>query len=364
MTPDTAVTGGAGTTRRTEPAEGVVDDGVFLDAELTADAVSRSGLSVAQVDLATHRLVAVSDSAAALLGADPPELLGRLVSDFVDGEPTGALPLLATGRLDGFEAQRRIRRVDGSIINAYVWAHVLGLDRPARFGAVFVLEDGVPAPPGFGASSHDHRVVGTVDDEWRIDRISLDAEAVLGYRSADLAGALFLAAVNPHDLPDLLAGLAHVHATSRNAVVRLRVRRADMRWIWCRARLAALGDPPRFAFTLRPLMESSVVTSTERLSELEGRLGRIAHELRSVGLPVPSSGSPVMAEMPELASLTSREWETLSRLADGGRVAGIATTLGLSQSTVRNHLSAIFRKLNVGSQSELLSLLSKRASGL
>jgi len=71
-----------------------------------------------------------------------------------------------------------------------------------------------------------------------------------------------------------------------------------------------------------------------------------------------------MAEMPELATLTSREWETLSRLADGGRVAGIAATLGLSQSTVRNHLSAIFRKLNVGSQSELLSLLRNRAKGL
>ncbi len=210
----------------------------------------------------------------------------------------------------------------------------------------------------------DHRVIGTVDDEWRIDRISWDAETMLGYHAADVAGASFLAVINPHDLPELLAGLAHVHATSRNAVVRLRVRRADMRWMWCRVRLAALGDPPRFAFTLRTLVDSTTTTSTERLGELESRLGRIAHELRSVGLPVPSSGSPVMAEMPELATLTSREWETLSRLADGGRVAGIATTLGLSQSTVRNHLSAIFRKLNVGSQSELLSLLRNRAKGL
>jgi DNA-binding CsgD family transcriptional regulator len=181
--------------------------------------------------------------------------------------------------------------------------------------------------------------------------------------AAEVAEALFLAAINPHDLPELLAGLAHVHATSRNVVVRLRVRRADLRWMWCRIRLAALGDPPRFAFTLRPLVHNSTVSSTERLSELERRLGRIAHELGSVALPVPASGSPIMTEMPELATLTSREWETLSRLADGGRVAGIAATLGLSQSTVRNHLSAIFRKLNVGSQSELLSLLRNKASG-
>jgi DNA-binding CsgD family transcriptional regulator/PAS domain-containing protein len=364
MTTAAAGPGRAATILRTKPADGDLNDGVFLDAQLTAEAISGSGLAVAQVDLATQRLVAVSDSVAALLGSERPALLGRLVSDFVDGEPTGALPLLATGRLDGFEAPRRLRRVDGSVIDAYVWAHVLGLERPARFGAAFVLEDGAPAPPGFDASGPDHRVIGTVDDEWRIDRISWDAEAMLGYRAADVAGALFLAVINPHDLPELLAGLAHVHATSRNAVVRLRVRRADMRWMWCRVRLAALGDPPRFAFTLRALVDSTTTTSTERLGELEWRLGRIAHELRSVGLPVPSSGSPVMAEMPELATLTSREWETLSRLADGGRVAGIATTLGLSQSTVRNHLSAIFRKLNVGSQSELLSLLRNRAKGL
>ena len=291
-------------------------------------------------------------------------MLGRSATDFVDGDPTGALPLLATGRLDGFEAPRRIRRVDGSIIDAYIWAHVLGLDRPARFGAIFALKGGDRARPGLSTSSpgHDHRVIGTVDDEWRIDRISCDVEAVLGYRAPELAGALFLAAINPHDLPDLLAGLAHVHATGRHAVVRLRVRRADMRWIWCRARLAALGDPPRFAFTLRPLLDRSRVTSTERLTELERRLGRIAYELRSVGLPVPSSESPGLAELPELATLTSREWETLSLLADGGRVASIATALGLSQSTVRNHLSAVFRKLNVGSQSELLAFLRDRAT--
>ena len=118
MTTPAAGPGRAATIVRTKPADGDLNDRVFLDAQLTAEAISRSGLAVAQVDLATQRLVAVSDSVAALLGSDRPELLGRLVSDFVDGEPTGALPLLATGRLDGFEAPRRLRRLDGSIIDA------------------------------------------------------------------------------------------------------------------------------------------------------------------------------------------------------------------------------------------------------
>src|SRR4051794_4535760 len=91
-----------------------------------AEAVSCSAIAVAEVDLATLRVVAVSDAAAAMVGLSRGELVGRRVNDFVDDEPTGALPLLATGRLDGFEAPRRVRRADGSVVAAYVWVHVLG----------------------------------------------------------------------------------------------------------------------------------------------------------------------------------------------------------------------------------------------
>ena len=74
--------------------------------------------------------------AAALLAATPSDLVGRLIRDFVVDEPTGGFPLLATGRLDGIEAPRRLRRLDGTVVDAYVWAHVLGEQRPARYGAV------------------------------------------------------------------------------------------------------------------------------------------------------------------------------------------------------------------------------------
>ena len=49
--------------------------------------------------------------------------------------------------------------------------------------------------------------------------------------------------------------------------------------------------------------------------------------------------------------------EVLRRLTRGERVAGIARDLFVSQSTVRNHLSAIYRRLGVHSQSELLARL-------
>jgi len=54
MTTPAAGPGRAATIVRTKPADGDLNDRVFLDAQLTAEAISRSGLAVAQVDLATH----------------------------------------------------------------------------------------------------------------------------------------------------------------------------------------------------------------------------------------------------------------------------------------------------------------------
>jgi DNA-binding NarL/FixJ family response regulator len=44
-------------------------------------------------------------------------------------------------------------------------------------------------------------------------------------------------------------------------------------------------------------------------------------------------------------------------LLDGLRVSHIAERLFVSEHTVRNHLRAIFRKCEVGSQAELISRL-------
>jgi DNA-binding NarL/FixJ family response regulator len=60
--------------------------------------------------------------------------------------------------------------------------------------------------------------------------------------------------------------------------------------------------------------------------------------------------------------LSPREREILNAVAAGQRVASIAQTLHISPHTVRNHLKAIFRKVGVHSQVELLGHLHARAS--
>lgn len=57
--------------------------------------------------------------------------------------------------------------------------------------------------------------------------------------------------------------------------------------------------------------------------------------------------------------LSRREQEVLREFAAFPRIAEVAQRLHVSPHTARNHLKAIFRKLNVSSQVELLKLLSE-----
>jgi DNA-binding NarL/FixJ family response regulator len=71
-----------------------------------------------------------------------------------------------------------------------------------------------------------------------------------------------------------------------------------------------------------------------------------------------------MTSLPQANSLTTRQWEILARLLRGERVPTIASDLHVSQSTVRHHLSAIFRRFRVHSQPELLRMFHANPDAL
>lgn len=72
--------------------------------------------------------------------------------------------------------------------------------------------------------------------------------------------------------------------------------------------------------------------------------------------------TPSGRSLPGLERLSRREIEVVRMLLLGDRVPVIARQLFISQSTVRNHLSSVFRKLRVNSQQELIVLLRERDS--
>jgi DNA-binding NarL/FixJ family response regulator len=66
-----------------------------------------------------------------------------------------------------------------------------------------------------------------------------------------------------------------------------------------------------------------------------------------------------LARIGDAASLTPRQWEVLRLISAGQRVPTVAKELYISQSTVRNHLAAIFERFGVHSQADLLARLAE-----
>jgi DNA-binding NarL/FixJ family response regulator len=100
-----------------------------------------------------------------------------------------------------------------------------------------------------------------------------------------------------------------------------------------------------------------------RTALLEARLREIAGLVSDpAGERTPAEAEPGVEE--RFRGLSRREIEIVRMLSDGRRVAAIARDLDLSVHTVRNHLRAIFRKLDLHSQEELLDTVRGVPPGL
>jgi PAS domain S-box-containing protein len=99
-------------------------------------------------------------------------------------------------------------------------------------------------------------------------------------------------------------------------------------------------------------------------NDLRTSLHRIASELQRLSFSLDlSSPGLLAADHPELADLTGRELEVLSRLLAGTRVPAIATQLGISPHTVRNHLKSMYRKVGANDQSDLIEQVRALGKG-
>ncbi len=118
--------------------------------------------------------------------------------------------------------------------------------------------------------------------------------------------------------------------------------------------LAPLAAPASgVGFALVGHIESYFPQQQDRVTELELRLQRIGAELRAAGL-IDTAGTSAIQDHPEIAELSTGQWEISSRLLEGTRVATIAAEPLISESTVRNHLSTIFQHFEVHSQADLI----------
>ncbi len=132
----------------------------------------------------------------------------------------------------------------------------------------------------------------------------------------------------------------------------------------------AAAKPPIIALTTsRPSIEGAVRALKARVDtylikpyEVDDLLTDVAialTERRASWLPEPAPDSEPRSSRPagevqQVRRLTRREYEVMQRVLVGDDVSAIGTVLYISPHTVRNHLKAIYRKLDVRSRVELV----------
>ncbi len=139
----------------------------------------------------------------------------------------------------------------------------------------------------------------------------------------------------------------------------LRFRHGAGRWQPLDASVAYLAaERPRFGLSLS--RGDAEADEPQRVAYLERRLHRIGQEVVAAGvalLAAPHELPPGFDQLPD------KQREVLARLLEGERVPGIAKRMFLSPSTVRNHLSALFRRYGVTCQEELVEHFRARRAG-
>lgn len=96
------------------------------------------------------------------------------------------------------------------------------------------------------------------------------------------------------------------------------------------------------------------VWQQEVLAEAFGRITvEVESARRRATRPQPTPSRTTSPPVP-VSDLTTREREVVRLLMDNHRVPAIAEALFISQHTVRNHLKSVYRKVGVGSQTELI----------
>ncbi|MCU1622988.1 MAG: Response regulator containing a CheY-like receiver domain and an DNA-binding domain [Frankiales bacterium] len=339
------------------------DAGAAGDAQDHLPALVRaSALPVWLLDLGNHRVVEVSDAVASLLGGRREQIVQRHVTDFLADQTSARsrLNLLATAQLDSYCVHDvTYRRVDGSELQADAGLTACADDVPRRLAVGVLLPVAKRTPDGLGrTTTPDVVVLGTVDGDWNVDRISGDVERLLGHPAVTVVGRPLSELVQPEDWPSLLVAIGHaLHAHGGAITTRLRMRQADGEPRLCRVLVTALaGGVPGLAFSFAPA-DRLTPSVADRAWELEGHLRRIAREVAASGLLAGLTETPTAATIPAMATLSTRELEIVTGLLAGERVGMIAERMFLSQSTVRNHLTSVYRKLGIRTQQELLRLL-------
>jgi DNA-binding CsgD family transcriptional regulator len=328
-------------------------------------AFSAAELPLLLIDLHTLTVSAVNHAALGPLGAGAASIVGHPLLELVDPadrpRAAQALGALRDGVIDFYRARRRLGAPGASSGVATAWVRAVDFD-DGRAALAEIAAGTGPTEPLVTQLGRDPgvMVVGTTDTSWTVTAVSADVETLLGPEAPVAVGHSLLDAIDP-------AERDRVVAADRWAAGQMSVSLAltivepsgQPRPVCCI--LSGLEEGAGRCFLLMEPPAAAGDRAATRAAQLEQHMWRIAAEVEASGILQRVGAMPDPATMPELRALTTRQWEVLSRLARGERVPTIAREMAVSQSTVRNHLAAIFERFGVHSQAELLARMAGSA---
>jgi len=309
-------------------------------------------------DLLTGAAITANAAALELLGRSVHELIGSDVITLIHpderAQASNGISALATDAVDAFQVRnRRMVGADGAAVAVDISGRRI-VSESGRL-ALWVL---APADQQLGsdqAGRPEDLVLAVTDHDWQVQYVNADARLVA---HDALVGTALLGLVHPSSATEFLEAATRAASNRISVSLVTRLRSGKDVWTDRECLLVPMCDhnPPRLGV---------VVTAIES-TRGDNSPGTIAAHVRHTAVDTRSletlSTMAAMTARPDFPELTARQIEILSRIVRGEPVDDIAAALYLSASTVRNHLTALYRKFGVHSRAGLLAELLRTSS--
>lgn len=350
-------------------------DVIELAHALTTGSLADAAIGAALIDSSSKRYVALNHAYAELIGFERADLIGAPISlglqeDFgIRDSMTRAGDILA-GDIDSFTittlvpedpliertitigaAERRVSK------RRYLVAYVT--DSPIE--SEFSWRDQNLSLRSLMATDIPENIYtyALIDHDWRLQFIVPEPEKLVE-SDVNLLGFSVLPNVHPSDLAAfLLVGENVRSGESAKTTLHLRFRAPDAQGGYFSVE-ATFDRPTGMPSGWLSVASRASISSASEVG-FEERLAAITQAVINEEPREEFLGNPINARgiqrLVDAHRLTERERQIISLLADGYRVQTMSRTLHLSNGTIRNYLSAIFHKVGVRSQTELMEII-------